>query len=306
MRLFLKASFALGFALTLTACSGPESLEQLRSTAPKGTPFQSQLAARYLQYADQASKDGDYDRAGYFSDKGLQAAYGQDVNPEDPAKFPGESEHVAELNDAAGKLVALLDTKKDEERPRVFADMQYYYDCWYDQTAHNGRDAEFCKDKFNEVYEPLAKAAEEDANAIQTADVAATATPAAGEAETPEPTTTAAEVKPTHLNYLVYFALNRAELNDAAKRTVAAILKDLEGRGEVDIIVNGHTDTSGNDKYNMALSERRAGVVKKALIALGVAEKRIKTFGFGETDPVVKTGDDVVDEKNRRAEIVVN
>ncbi len=303
MRLFYKASLALIMGLNLTACSGPESLEQLRATAPKGSPFQAQLAARYLQYAETADKAGDYDRATYFSDKGLQAAYGQDVQPEDPATFEGADADAVEISNAAEKLVRLLDTKQGDERPRIFADVQYYYDCWLDQANHNGPDAEFCKGKFNEAYEPLAKAAEEEQTAIQSADAAA---PAAEAPAAPEAATAAAEVKPTNLNYLVYFALNRAELNDAAKRTVEAILKDLEGRGEVDIVVNGHTDTSGADKYNMELSERRAGVVRKALIKLGVAEKRIKTFGFGETDPVVKTGDDVVEEKNRRAEIVVN
>lgn len=289
MRLFLKANIALVLMVALSACSN-SSLEQLRATAPKGTPFQSQLAARYLQYADTASKDGANDRATYFSEKGLQAAYGQDVNPEDPTQSEGENDTVIALNDASKKLLDLLDTKQGDERPRAFADLQFYYDCWFDQSVHGGRDAEFCKDKFNESYEQLTAAAE--------AEEAPPEAPAAAETE--------AEVKPTRVNYLVYFSLNRAELNDAAKRTVEAILKDIEGKGNVDIVVNGHTDTSGDDKYNMQLSERRAGMVKKALIALGVAADRIKTFGFGETDPVAQTGDGVVEEKNRRAEIVVN
>jgi OmpA-OmpF porin, OOP family len=293
MRLFSKTNVALVLILALSACSNA-SLEELRTTAPKGTPFQAQLAARYLQYADTASKDGANDRATYFSEKGLQAAYGQDVSPEDPTQVTGEGETLMELNDANEKLLELLDTKQGDERPRAFADAQFYYDCWFDQTSNGGRDAEFCKDKFNESYEELTKVAAEEAAPTETADAA------------PEAAATEAEVKPTAINYLVYFALNRAELNDAAKRTVAAILKDLEGKEEIEIVVNGHTDTSGDDKYNMALSHRRAGVVKKALIALGVDAKRIKTFGFGETDPVVKTEDGVVEEKNRRAEIVVN
>ncbi len=218
-----------------------------------------------------------------FSEKGLQAAYGNNVPLEDPTVCEGENAGMMALNEASQRLLSVLAREEGDARPRSVADAQYYYDCWHDQAAHAGSESAFCQEKFEEVMESL--------HAAQ-----APATP-----------DTAAEVRPSQLSYLVYFALNRAELSDAGRRVLESIVTDLKSKGQgVEVVISGHTDTSGDDKYNMALSHRRAGVVKAALQALGVDTGQISTFGFGETDPIVKTGDGVVEEKNRRAEIVIN
>ena len=67
----------------------------------------------------------------------------------------------------------------------------------------------------------------------------------------------------------------------------------------------GHTDKSGPDDYNMALSLRRANTVKNALVSEGVPATAIAVVGRGETQPLVQTADGVREPQNRRVEIVM-
>ena len=66
----------------------------------------------------------------------------------------------------------------------------------------------------------------------------------------------------------------------------------------------GHTDTSGPESYNMALSLRRANAVKDALVRDGVPAQAIVVIGKGESQPLTPTGDGVREPQNRRVEIV--
>jgi OmpA-OmpF porin, OOP family len=52
------------------------------------------------------------------------------------------------------------------------------------------------------------------------------------------------------------------------------------------IQVQGHTDSQGNDAYNLGLSKRRAGQVMQYLIKKGVASTRLESEGYGETQPI--------------------
>ena len=68
---------------------------------------------------------------------------------------------------------------------------------------------------------------------------------------------------------------------------------------------SGHTDTSGAEAYNMALSLRRANTVKDALVREGVPATAISVVGRGEAGLLVQTGDNVREPQNRRVEIVI-
>ena len=67
----------------------------------------------------------------------------------------------------------------------------------------------------------------------------------------------------------------------------------------------GHTDTTGTEAYNMALSLRRANAVKDALVKLGVPAAATTTVGRGEAGLLVQTGDGVREPQNRRVEITI-
>jgi outer membrane protein OmpA-like peptidoglycan-associated protein len=72
------------------------------------------------------------------------------------------------------------------------------------------------------------------------------------------------------------------------------------------IVVEGHTDSTGSDTYNMQLSDRRANSVKRLLVQRGVADYRITTIGYGESRPVATNNTPEGRQMNRRVEIRVN
>ena len=76
--------------------------------------------------------------------------------------------------------------------------------------------------------------------------------------------------------------------------------------GFVSILVTGHTDTVGSVRYNMILSERRAHVVKRALVNRGIRPDAITAEGRGETVLMVQTHDREMEARNRRATIDIN
>ncbi|MGO1076025.1 OmpA family protein [Inquilinus sp. CA228] len=107
-------------------------------------------------------------------------------------------------------------------------------------------------------------------------------------------------------SYLVFFDFDSSKLTPEARQIVGSAASDaLQGKS-TRIDVTGHTDRSGSDKYNQALSVRRAEAVRRELVSDGVADSEIVTRGVGEADPLVPTADGVREPQNRRVEIVVN
>ncbi|MGL4962376.1 MAG: OmpA family protein [Inquilinus sp.] len=107
-------------------------------------------------------------------------------------------------------------------------------------------------------------------------------------------------------SYLVFFDFDSSRLTPEAKQIVASAAADaLQGK-TTRIDVTGHTDRAGSEKYNQALSVRRAESVRRELVSDGVADSLIVTRGVGESDPLVPTADGVREPQNRRVEIVLN
>jgi OmpA family len=105
--------------------------------------------------------------------------------------------------------------------------------------------------------------------------------------------------------YEVLFAFDRSDLDAEANATIDQAVADYRQTGAASLAVEGHTDTSGSDSYNQALSERRAEAVRHALVARGVPAGDIRTNAVGENDPAVPTGDGVRLEANRRVTIAL-
>ena len=103
----------------------------------------------------------------------------------------------------------------------------------------------------------------------------------------------------------VLFQLGSAELESAAKVSVARIagfLIALPGRAAV---VEGHTDNAGTAKFNRDLSMRRANGVRDFMVANGVLPERIVTDGYGAAYPVAFNDSSAGRDKNRRVEIII-
>ncbi len=106
-------------------------------------------------------------------------------------------------------------------------------------------------------------------------------------------------------SFMVFFDWDRANLSQQALATIKQAADAFRARGNARITATGHTDTSGPESYNMALSLRRANAVKDALVREGVPAQAISVVGRGEQGLLVQTGDGVREPQNRRVEIVI-
>ena len=122
-----------------------------------------------------------------------------------------------------------------------------------------------------------------------------TAAPVAAAAAAPAPART----------FLVFFDWNRADLTQRARQIIGEAAQARTRQAVTRIEVNGHTDTSGSARYNQGLSERRANAVAAELVRLGVPRNEIVTRGFGQSQLLVPTPDNVREPQNRRVEIVL-
>jgi OOP family OmpA-OmpF porin len=106
-------------------------------------------------------------------------------------------------------------------------------------------------------------------------------------------------------SFMVFFDWDRSNLSAQALNTIKQAADAYKSKGSARITATGHTDKSGPESYNMALSLRRANAVKDALVQNGVPATAISVIGKGESQPLVPTADGVREPQNRRVEIVL-
>lgn len=111
---------------------------------------------------------------------------------------------------------------------------------------------------------------------------------------------------PAPVSYVLYFRSGTTTLVAGSEAQLRAMLTDARSRAAVDIQVTGHTDTMGSLERNDRLALKRAEAVVDWLISdSGVDPRMIRAVGRGEREPLVPTGDNVAEARNRRVEIFV-
>jgi outer membrane protein OmpA-like peptidoglycan-associated protein len=105
--------------------------------------------------------------------------------------------------------------------------------------------------------------------------------------------------------YSIYFSFNSDALRDESTPTLKEIADILTRHPDWRLAVNGHTDGIGTDQYNLDLSKRRAAAVVKALVtSYHIDASRLKSAGFGKSQP--KDTNDTLEgrARNRRVELM--
>jgi len=102
----------------------------------------------------------------------------------------------------------------------------------------------------------------------------------------------------------IYYEYNRYDIREEYVPVVETHAKFLMDHTDIKIAVQGNCDDRGSREYNLALGQRRADSVKRAMVLLGVGEKQIETVSFGAEKPVALGQDEDSWAKNRRADIV--
>jgi OOP family OmpA-OmpF porin len=170
-----------------------------------------------------------------------------------------------------------MDNGARDSNPELAAKAQARFDCWVEQQEenHQAEDIARCKDEFLAAMEELE-----------------------GKPAMVEPV-----MEPR--TYIVLFDWDKSDIRPDGQAVIDQLLADASAQGidTVAISATGHTDLSGSEDYNMALSLRRADAVREALIAGGVPAEAITVAGRGESEPAVPTADGVREQANRRVEI---
>lgn len=102
----------------------------------------------------------------------------------------------------------------------------------------------------------------------------------------------------------ILFDFDSATIRPESTPSLSDILTTLTEHEDLErVIIEGHTDSSGDDAYNLELSERRAAAVVHYLVENGVDEARLEAVGKGETEPAADNATEAGRQQNRRVVI---
>jgi outer membrane protein OmpA-like peptidoglycan-associated protein len=109
--------------------------------------------------------------------------------------------------------------------------------------------------------------------------------------------------QPVH--FILYFRTDSVDLAAPSRASLTKVVTAIRDNRSTDISSIGHSDTAGDPGYNLKLSQQRAQEVARLLIQAGVEQKFLEVTSHGERNPIIKTGDNVSEKRNRRVEVVV-
>jgi len=296
---------AAGFlAFGLAACSSDED-------TAAGSPFTQALQKDYTDLSSQASalppapgsepsfwdslnpfssSDNSSDTlAKAFSDKAELAGDGTEPEAE-AANGPAQTTIRA-------RLVRAVAAGKDQF-PEQAARAQADYDCWviYATVSSAAPASQACKTALDSSLLRL------ETSARPAPPPTPAPAPMPAPAPQPAPPPVAAQ---TNNVFTVYFDWDSWKLTAEQLKVLTDVINNARAGGQSNIIIVGHTDTSGPADYNQKLSVRRANVVVEALVDMGARRAALHASGVGETDLAVQTGDNVREAKNRRTVITL-
>jgi len=304
-RLTMLAAAAL-LAAGLAACSSDED-------EAGGTPFTQALAKDYTDLSTQAGalpaapvESGFFDSLNPFSSsdtssdllakaftaKADLATAGTEPEPE-AGNGPAETTIRA-------RLVRALAASKDQF-PEQAARAQADYDCWvlYGSVASAAAASQACRTALDSSLPRLETASRPAPPPVPApAPAPVTTAPVPPPAPAPAPAAAASD-------FTVYFDFDSWTLKAEQLKVLDDVIATARNGGQSNIIIVGHTDTSGPADYNQALSIKRANVVVEALVQMGARRAALHASGVGETDLAVQTGDNVKEAKNRRTVITL-
>jgi len=254
-------------AALLGACSNTDLIKQTEQTTPTGSDFAKSTYKEYLELGKSEEAQGDRSSAKHYLTKARLAASGKEVGPDDPALRDIAGPEEAPIKAGYGKLKTALESGAGQRKPMEAAKAQAMLDCWAEQSEEGVQpdDIRACRTGFETALAALGEKA------------------------------TSAEKVP----YIVNFKFNSVDLTDKSQAEMDRILEMVSADKSKPITVTAYTDLAGNQKYNEALSAKRAAALKSKLEAAGATS--VIATGKGATDPVVQT--EKANMTNRRAVI---
>lgn len=108
---------------------------------------------------------------------------------------------------------------------------------------------------------------------------------------------------PVGIAKIIYFDYDSFTLKPEFQSAVEAHAKYMAANKTRKLAIEGHTDERGGREYNLALGQKRAEAVRRALGLLGVTDPQVEAVSFGKEKPAATGADEAAFAKNRRAEL---
>jgi peptidoglycan-associated lipoprotein len=108
---------------------------------------------------------------------------------------------------------------------------------------------------------------------------------------------------PANTAKIIYFDFDSYVVKPEFQSAIEGHAKYLSANKSRKMAIEGHTDERGGREYNLALGQKRAEAVRRALGLLGVNDSQIEAVSFGKEKPAASGSDEASMAKNRRAEI---
>ena len=111
--------------------------------------------------------------------------------------------------------------------------------------------------------------------------------------------------KKIELKQTVFFDFNKATIKSVSFALLNEVAQAMTDNPKIKVEVQGHTDSVGNDAFNLKLSQSRAESVRTYLIKRGVSSDRMVPKGYGENVPIADNRTEAGRSQNRRVEFVI-
>lgn len=101
------------------------------------------------------------------------------------------------------------------------------------------------------------------------------------------------------------FGFDSAELRETSKENLRKLAEIMADDDETNLMIVGHTDATGDEDYNLGLSERRAESAANYIATQGLSSSRIEIEGRGEYEPIADNDTEAGRQENRRIEVAI-
>lgn len=108
---------------------------------------------------------------------------------------------------------------------------------------------------------------------------------------------------PANVARVIYFDFDSYTVKPEFMATLEAHARFLNADRKRRVVLEGHTDERGGREYNLALGQKRADAVRRALALLGVQDEQMESVSFGKEKPAVQGSGEEVWSRNRRVEL---
>jgi len=283
-----KKNFLFLMTFVLSSCGTNYDVERARSTPSVASEFYKTLQSKYADLAALEKAEADWEDTRKFINRSIDSANGIDFPPEDLRERELPDYIIETVTEARAGLIISLNDKVISEMPITAAIAQVAFDCWLQELEENRqpKDIAACRTTF---YEAI--------NILSSSEISQ-------QIDRKEDISNLSVTVQNTFN--IFFDFNSASLNIEALEEINRLSEIRNKYDFTEILIIGHTDSSGSGDYNILLSQRRAETVSNALVKKGFSEQIMRVEAYGEERPRTLIPDNTREQDNRRVDIIFN